>query len=149
MGKEKQEWTKIFLSIIANGLYLEGKYAAWLLRGFWYTEFLLGSLSSTKAETMIFFHREENKCSLRNIQRASTCHTQICLLFIEHHSWFFQGQNPIFFYQVANATKYIRKIKFNRLLKIFPFKILKSKQLSPHMYAALTHLSAEYFMDLR
>lgn len=30
MGKEKQEQTKIFLSFIANGLYLEGKHAAWL-----------------------------------------------------------------------------------------------------------------------
>lgn len=42
----KNKQTKIFLSFIANGLYLEGKYAAWLwlLRGFWYAEFLLESL---------------------------------------------------------------------------------------------------------
>lgn len=70
----------------------------------------------------------------------------VCLfiyLLIELHSWFFQGENPILFYQAANATKYIRKRIFNRLPETFPFKISKSKQLSPHMYAELTHLSAE------
>lgn len=62
---------------------------------------------------------------------------------------FSRVKTPILFYQAANATKYIRKRKFNRLHKIFPFKVLKSKESSPHMYAALTHLSAEYFMDLQ
>lgn len=55
----------------------------------------------------------------------------------------------ILFYQAANTTKYIKKSNFNRLPEILALEILKSKQLRPHMYAALTHLSAEYFTDLQ
>lgn len=55
----------------------------------------------------------------------------------------------ITFYQAANTTKYVKKSNFNRLLEILALEILKSKQLRPHMYAALTHVSAEYFTDLQ
>lgn len=85
-------------------------------------------------------------------------------LFIEHYVGFSrpEGLNSInlyvfhiLFYQAANTTnkkyitiKYIEKSNFLSP-EILALKILKSKQMRPHMYAALRHVSTEYFTDLQ
>lgn len=110
MGKEKQEWTKIFLSSTANRIYLEGSILHdsnfWGASGM--KNFCWDPYVNQVQKLKLGYFSTERKTNAHWVVPKQLGHAIpwfICLLLMEHHGWFFQGENPILFYQAANATK--------------------------------------------